>query len=409
MFYSHDTYGLGHIRRTLCLLRALLDQAPGVEALLATGSPVLDQLSIPARAIVLPLKPVVKVAAEKYEARDGSMSARQVLAHRSSRLVQGARFFKPDVLLVDHAPLGMKGELLPTLERLRASIPRARMVLGLRDILDEPEVVRRTWREQGVYDALERYYDRILVYGEQRHFAVDREYGLPPCLRSKLEFTGYIRKRERVHPADAVRRAYGVPPGAPLLLATVGGGGDGWELLAATIGAVRLLRAEQPDLCALLVTGPLMDGTKQRELQVAVRDAPGVSLTRFVPNLTSVMATSDVIVAMAGYNTVTEILAVGRPAVLVPRMVPRQEQLIRARLLAKQGLALVLESSDLTPQRLADAVHRSMSKLGRTSATADLLTMGGAECAVGAICAQLNERAAARADVSEESSIIVNE
>jgi predicted glycosyltransferase len=390
MFYSHDTYGLGHIRRTLCLLRALLDRAPKVEALLATGSPVLEQLPVPRRACVLPLKPVVKVAAERYEARDRSLDARRVVAHRASQLLEGAQLFRPDVLVVDHAPLGMKGELVPTLQFLRASVPSARIVLGLRDILDEPEVVRRTWREQGVYGALERYYDWILVYGERHHFPVDREYALPATLRHKLEFTGYLRKHDPVRPADAARRDLGIPPRVPLVLATVGGGGDGSELLMATVEAFHLLKRKHGDLHALLVTGPLMEEPKQRDLRAAIAGLPQIRLTSFLPDLASAIASANVVVAMAGYNTVTEILALGRPAVLVPRVAPRQEQLIRARLLARDGLVRVLEPDAMTPARLADAIERSIRKLSRAPAARTLLSMSGTECAVAAICTQLN-------------------
>src|SRR5215472_14109748 len=68
MFYSHDTYGLGHIRRTLCLVGALLAHEQKAEVLLATGSPVIDRLAIPPGVRLVQLKPVVKTAAETYEA-----------------------------------------------------------------------------------------------------------------------------------------------------------------------------------------------------------------------------------------------------------------------------------------------------------------------------------------------------
>jgi hypothetical protein len=164
MFYCHDNHGLGHLRQALCLLRGLLDHAPQAEALLATGSPVLDKHPIPGRAFVLSLPPVVNGSGEYADATgDGSTNARQVLAHRASRLLGAARFFRPDILLVDRAPLGLMGELVPTLAFLRGSVPRPCIVLG-GDIGEPPEVLRRLWREQGVYAALQRYYDRILVY-----------------------------------------------------------------------------------------------------------------------------------------------------------------------------------------------------------------------------------------------------
>jgi predicted glycosyltransferase len=362
--------------------------------MLATGSPIIRRLAVPAGVRVLPLKPVVKTGAERYEARDGSMDCREVIAHRSWQLLGAAVFFRPDVLVVDHAPLGMKGELVPALKVMRAKLPRARTVLGLRDILDEPEVVRRTWREQHVYGALEHYYDRILVYGERRHFAVDREYALPAAVCSKLEFTGYIRKRDPLVAARVVRERLGIPANAPFLLATVGGGGDGAEVLSAAIGAVARLRRERPALRALVVTGPLMEERTQQSLAAAAEQVPGVKVASFMLDPASVMAAADVIVGMAGYNTVTEILSLGRRAVLVPRVVPRREQWIRARLMQRHGLAQMIEPADLTPENLAGAIERSLCERDRP--TTEAFSLHGTENAVAAIRSLLRDSRRAR-------------
>jgi predicted glycosyltransferase len=399
IFYSHDTYGLGHIRRTLCLVRALIDEEPTADILLATGSPIIGQLTVPEGVRLVSLKPVVKTGAETYEARDGSMDRRQVIAHRSAQLLGAVRFFRPDVLVVDHAPLGMKGELVPALEFLRRKLPRSRIVLGLRDILDEPEVVRRTWREQRIYEVLEHYYDHILVYGQRRHFDVDREYALPDAVRSKVEFVGYIRKREPLIPADVVRRRLGVPPGAPLLLATVGGGGDGAEVLSTAIAAVGRIRRRRPNLRALIVTGPLMDTATQHALAAAEQKTPGLKVAGFVPHLTSAMAAADVLVSMAGYNTVTEILALGRRAVLVPRVVPRREQWIRARLLQRHGLAQMLDPAELTPDSLAWAVEQSLDEPDRPPTQA--IALDGTEHAVAAIRSLMRGRRRAAQSAAE--------
>jgi predicted glycosyltransferase len=402
LFYSHDTYGLGHIRRTLCLVSALLDEEPAADVMLASGSPVIDRLAIPAGVRVLPLKPVVKTGAETYEARDGSMDRRQVIAHRSWQLVGAVAFFRPDVLVVDHAPLGMKGELVPALNLLRGKLPWARTVLGLRDILDEPEVVRRTWREQHVYEALEHYYDRIMVYGERRHFPVDREYALPAAVCSKLQFTGYIRKRDPLVAADVVRDRLGIPPKAPFLLATVGGGGDGAEVLSTAIAAVAQIRRERPALRALIVTGPLMDERTQQALFAAGSQVPGLKVAAFMPDPTSVMAAADVLVGMAGYNTVTEVLALGCRAVLVPRVVPRREQWIRARLLQRHGLAQMLEPSHLTPENLARAVERSLCE--RRYPPTEAIALDGTEHAVAAIRSLMRDSRRAPGSIPEQAA-----
>jgi predicted glycosyltransferase len=362
MFYSHDTYGLGHARRTLSLAHALLSKDPRAQILFASGSPVLDRLGVNPGVQILQLKPVVKTGPESYEARDGSMDRRQVIAHRAEQLVGALRFFQPDVLVVDHAPLGMKRELEPALRYARAHLPGIKMVLGLRDILDEPRVVRRLWAAEGVYQALAQLYDRILVYGERDHFPLDRAYALPPEVCARLCFAGYLRKREATVPSLELRQRLGLDPARPLLLSTVGGGGDGMALIVRTLEAIPRVRARCPTLQALVVTGPLMDGAEQARLAELAKPLAGVRLVSFLPELTSAMAAADVTVCMGGYNTVSELLACRRQAVVVPRIEPRKEQLIRARLLSRRGLLRMVEPDRLTPARLAHAILEALAE-----------------------------------------------
>jgi predicted glycosyltransferase len=362
MFYSHDTYGLGHARRTLSLAHALLDEEPRAQILLASGSPVLDRLGVRPGVQVLQLKPVVKTGPELYEARDGSMDRRQVIEHRAAQLVGALRFFQPDVLIVDHAPLGMKRELEPALRYARAQLPCTKMILGLRDILDEPRVVRRLWAEQGVYQALAQLYDRILIYGERDHFPLDRAYALGPEVCAKLSFVGYLRKREETIPPVELCQRLGLDPARPLLLVTVGGGGDGMTLLVRALEAFPLMQQSCPTLQALLVTGPLMDGSERAELARVAGPLVGARLVSFLPQLTSAMRAADVTVCMGGYNTVSELLACQRQAVVVPRVEPRKEQLIRARLLSRRGLLRMVDPDRLTPARLAHAVLEALGE-----------------------------------------------
>jgi predicted glycosyltransferase len=362
LFYSHDTYGLGHVRRTLCIAHALLRRTDRIRILIATGSPVIDRLSIDPRIQILQLKPVVKRGAELYEARDGSMDPKAVIAFRSAQLLGAVRFFRPDVVVVDHAPTGMKGELLAALQYIRREMPHTKTMLGLRDIVDDAAVVRKIWSNDHVYEVLDELYDRILVYGERSHFPLDLAYGLPPRVCSKLVYAGYIRKDDELVPENVVRSDLRIPPSGPFLLATVGGGGDGIALLAKTIAALPSVRQKHPTLRAALVTGPLMSQAEREAIERAAAFAGGVHVTSFFANMTSAMRAASVTVAMGGYNTVTELLAVGRSSVIVPRTHPRKEQLIRARNLSRRGLLTMVDPEpSIDVGALAAAIERCLA------------------------------------------------
>ncbi|HKA89510.1 MAG TPA: glycosyltransferase [Haliangiales bacterium] len=338
---------------------------------------------------ILSLKPVVKCGAEQYRALDGSLDEAQVVAHRSRQLVAAAAAFRPDVLVVDHAPIGMKGELLQTLEHVRRARPKARILLGLRDILDEPEVVRALWQRQAIYAALEQYYDSILVYGNREHFALDEAYALPPPVVAKLSYSGYLAKHEPLLPAAAIRAQYGLAQ--PLLLATAGGGADGGPILRCTLEAIPLMRRDFPGLQALVVTGPLLDAAEREELARAATRMERVHLTDFAPHMLSCLVAADVVVSMGGYNTVSELLALRRQSVIVPRTTPRKEQLMRARILEERRLVRMLDPAEATPTTLAARLTECLLE-GNPVPGSDTGSLAGTEHATAEILRLLPRR-----------------
>jgi len=366
MHYCHDTYGLGHLSRTRALARQLRRQRPGLSQLIVTGSPVPQHLlgAEDAEGIdFVKLPSVVKVGAERYEARAMAAPFAAVRDMRADILASAARHLRPDVLVVDHAPIGLKGEVLPTLRHLRDQSPGTRLVLGLRDIVDDPEAVRRVWAATGVYDVLDHVYDRILVYGERDVYDVARAYRLSDRAARKLRYVGYLAHRlpGPNAPPVAVRHA-GLTD--RLVVVTAGGGGDGYPLLSTMIDALQS-RPGPPAFDCRLVLGPLMAPADAARLKARAAGLAGVEVVEFDPWLEATVAAADGVVAMGGYNTVCEILAHDRPAVIVPRVEPRREQWIRARILSRRGLVWMLHPDDLAPGRLWEAIDRMIAQPDR--------------------------------------------
>jgi predicted glycosyltransferase len=255
-------------------------------------------------------------------------------------------------------PHGAMGELVPTLEALRDG-PTA-VVLGLRDILDAPAVVRERWQLEGAYDAVERYYDRVLVYGSPDVFDVAAEYGWPTAARDKLRYCGYVCAPRPPDVARSVRaRFLRHTPGARLIVAMAGGGADAYPLFDTLLRAVPAVCEADP--CHLVViTGPFLPPEQRRALARTADGLP-VSLLTSVSDPVNHLASADLVVAMAGYNTTAEILSIGTPALLVPRPGPSLEQQMRARLFADRGWARWLPPQDLDPATLARAIVTALS------------------------------------------------
>lgn len=364
--FTHDAYGLGHVRRSTRILRALAELEPDASLLLITGSPSTHLLrDLPPNADTLKIPTVITSGGSGTPPPTMNMGVAELCSLRGEVTRKALEIFEPDVLLVDNFPLGTRHELLPALREMRHRPTRT--VLGLRDVVDPPEKVRKDWGRAGLYDIVERYYDRVLVYGVPGMLDAVSAYGLSDQVARKLVYCGYVT--EAAAPTrcpEEIAHRLGVEPG--FLLATVGGGGDGRPLLEAFLGALDRFPGRE----AVVVTGEFMAPEDRAAVTEAARGREGVVLHRHLPDLPSALRAATLVVSMGGYNTSAEILAVGARSVIVPRTWrPGEhgargktgmdaEQRVRAEGLARLGLVTTLDPRKLSPDTLGDAMAAAL-------------------------------------------------
>ncbi|MEK7327725.1 MAG: glycosyltransferase [Chloroflexota bacterium] len=359
LLYSHDTYGLGHLRRTLAIAGQLARDLPKAHQLLLTGSMVAGAFGLPPRLDMVKLPALSKRSSGKYTARALPLSLSDTIAWRKQMILQAVTAFKPDLVLVDKSPAGVQGELLPTLRYLKTWSPETRLILGMRDIEDEPEATRAEWAASDVPHLHDEVYDHILYYGQRSIFDPGPMYEMSPRATAKLVECGYLGRDEieAARPESIVRRELGIDD-QPLVVVTVGGGGDGHDVIKTYLDMLAGWPGGAP-FYSLIVTGPLMAQGKRRLLRQAVQ-TNHLTLLDFTPDLFSYAAAADLVVGMAGYNTVCETLSLGKRAVFVPRVRPRGEQRLRAERLAARGLARMILPDDLSPDRLMAEVQAAL-------------------------------------------------
>jgi predicted glycosyltransferase len=280
----------------------------------------------------------------------------------------------------------MRGELAAALRIHAALRPGAQAVLGLRDILDSPAGIREEWRANRHSEAILERYARVLCYGDPAVYDPIREYGIPSEVAERIRFTGYLADDVPAPDARETRRKY-VPAGGRLAVCTLGGGKDAAHIAEAFLSAMNQLRTR--GWIGVLITGPYMgaDDVDRLRLHPGARWA---SLIRMVDDLPSHLAAADAAVCMGGYNTSCEVLALGVRAVVVPRIQPRQEQLMRAERLAARGLVQLLHPNQLSPRVLADRIEDA-SRLSRSQLAARIGTVahGGVSTSAGHLAALL--------------------
>lgn len=346
--YSHDAQGLGHMRRNTAVARVLAEAQPSSILMLA-GAREAASFPLPPGTDIMALPALCKGADGAYRSRTLGLGLDEIVRLRGEILRSALVAFAPDVLIVDKLPSGVQSELAPSLAALRRV--GTRLVLGLREVLDEPDAVRRDWERADTLRVVRAHYDEIWVYGDPRVYDPVAEYEMPADLAAMVRYTGYIdgqaAGRATTTQAADRRAELGLPDG-PLSVCLVGGGEDGHRLADA------FARAELPaGLTGVVVTGPFMPADQHAALAQIAAQRDDLRVLGFVRAADALIGLADQVVAMGGYNTSCEILACRKRALIVPRVRPRREQLIRAQRLAELGAVDLLAPHLLTPAALS--------------------------------------------------------
>ncbi len=333
LIYSHDTFGLGHLRRCRAIAHALVERYKDLSVLILSGSPIVGSFDFRARVDFVRIPGVIKLRNGEYTALNLHLDIEEMLAMRASLIRHTAEAYRPDLFIVDKEPLGLRGEVRETLHDLkRRGVP---LVLGLRDVMDEPALLAPEWERKKVMPALEDLYDELWVYGLPQICDPLEGIEVPDAVRARMVYTGYLH---RTAPA-ASPHLPGIPE-EPYILVTAGGGGDGEALIDWVLRAYE----SDPDIPnrAVLVFGPFMQPDAQAYFQARADALSKVEATTFETRIERLMQGAVGVVAMGGYNTFCEILSFDKRALIVPREKPRREQTIRAARAQELGLVAML-------------------------------------------------------------------
>jgi predicted glycosyltransferase len=353
LMYSHDTYGLGHIRRTMAIASHLL--GPRINILILTGSPIVGRFSFPEQIDFVRIPGIIKKTNDEYLPLSIKINVQHALDIRKNIITATAKTFQPHLFIVDKEPLGLKREVLPTLQWLRRCRPDTRSILGLRDIMDDAETVKKDWKDKRVYQHLENLYSEIWIYGIREFYDPVTEYNISESISRKMYFTGYIpRKIPSKETVLHFKKEIGLKNDQKLVVVTTGGGGDGYKVMDTYLTALESYGGS-PSFKSVLITGPFMPKQERRDVFKRARKL-GVRTFHFYRQMEKIFAAADLVVSMGGYNTLCEILGQGTVSLVIPRETPRKEQIIRARAFNRQNLVDYIPWDDFTPELLSKKV-----------------------------------------------------
>jgi predicted glycosyltransferase len=361
LLYSHDSFGLGHVSRCRTIANALVAADPNVSVLIVSGSPVIGSYEFRSGIDFVRIPGVVKQIDGDYDSANLRVGVEHTMEMRTRIIRDTADIYRPDLFIVDKEPTGFRGEIVPALERLQQH--GCRLVLGIRDVMDEPALLATEWERKGAVEALRRYYDEVWVYGLSEIYEPLMALDLPRDVERRIAYTGYLR---REIPQRSALTRYPKLTKSPFALVTTGGGGDGDDLIDWVVSAYEA--EPEIELPAVVVFGPFVNRDRRRGFLERIARHPKLDAIAFDTKIEVLMDKAAAIVAMGGYNTFCEILSLDKRALIVPRTHPRLEQHIRAVEAERLGLVRMLsEDRGKRDPRLMAAALRQLPNQPRPS------------------------------------------
>ncbi len=328
LMYSHDTFGLGHLRRCRAIAHALVERFKGVTVLIISGSQIAGAFDFRARVDFVKIPSVIKLYNGDYTSIGDHIDLEDTLEMRRSVIESTAEAFDPHIFIIDKEPLGLRGEVEPTLRMLKAR--GTTLVLGLRDVMDSPELLEQEWAKKNLLNAIDELYDHVWVYGPKSFWQPLQGLELPEGLEERISYTGFLRREV---PTDEHHVSHNLPD--DYILVTAGGGGDGEQLMTKVLAARE--HDKTLDFPLVMVLGPFMKGETQEEIHIRAEKLGNIIVIDFDNELETIVAKARAVIGMCGYNTFCEIISFDRPALFMPRTHPREEQLIRAERASELG------------------------------------------------------------------------
>lgn len=369
LMYSHDTFGLGHLRRCRTIAHALVENYSGLSILIISGSAIAGAFDFRARVDFVKIPSVIKLRNGEYTSLDKHIDLSETIRMRKSIIRHTAESFKPDIFIVDKEPMGLQGEISDTLEYLKTL--NTTLILGLRDVMDSPKLLAAEWKRKDLIRKIDNTYDQIWVYGPENFYNPMIGMNIPRDMRNRIEFVGFL-KRQALHDELSTHKQQG-----DYILITTGGGGDGVALIRCVMAAYE----KDPKLQhkTLVVLGPYMPGKERSEFLAKGDKLANVEVINFDSRMEELIASAKAVVSMGGYNTFCEILSFDKPALIIPRTIPREEQLLRTQRAAALGLVdMLLPDEAENPEKMSAAL-RALPEKQKPSERAVNVALDGLE------------------------------
>jgi predicted glycosyltransferase len=360
MFYCQYLAGMGHLVRSTEVSRALTDK---FQVCFVNGGQPIAEFKFPSELEVQSLPPILEEEG-KLKSTNGS-SIEAVKTARKNQLLEIFDQFQPDCLIIECFPFSkhkLKFELIPLLDRVKASPYPIKTVCSLRDLIMTQNFSAETLekRSNKICDLVNRYFDLVLVHSDPQLVKLEEQFSKIDRLNCEVFYTGYVAPSLEPSSVTDVDKI-ALNQEKPIVVVSAGGGRFGYELISATVNACKILETQIPHRFQIF-TGPFMPENQVEFLQ-SIADS-NVTVRHYTTCLNEYLKRADLSISLGGYNTTMDILKTKVRSLVFPEASEEQtgEQTIRAKKLAEKGILQLLHRVDLQPDRLAQKILEALQQ-----------------------------------------------
>ena len=359
IFYCQYIRGIGHLVRTVELIRYLLNT---FEVCLITGGESISGFQFP-ESIKIVYLPAIKGDEQNNELKlktvDPTLNIEDCKQIRTQIILDTVNNFKPDLLVIEHFPFGsmFSFELIPLLEFIRAKHQATKIICSLRDVV---LIKQGDINDLIICNTLNQYFDLLLIHGDPNFIKLDESFSRFDDIKCPVKYTGYVTRQINKHDQqlNSIKNR-----GYTQILVSIGGGRVGYNLLESLIYSSPALSLKIEHKI-LIFTGPFMPEEQFIQLQHLSSRLSHIEIYRYTPNLIHYMYESDISISMAGYNTIADILVTRIPSLLFIFDFQYQddEQKIRAEKLEQFGIVDIIRSDELQSDLIANKIYNHLQK-----------------------------------------------
>jgi predicted glycosyltransferase len=355
-YYCQHVLGVGHFYRSLEICRTcaidhqvtMIIGGPDVSC----NEPGLSFLQLPGLRMDSEFNSLVPC--------EPGTDLEEIKRRREEQLLQFIGRYQPDCLIIELYPFGRKAfrfELEPLLKSVRERNTPCRIYCSLRDILVEKTEGLEKFEQRAV-DSLNTFFDGLLVHGDREIVTLDQTFGKLDQVKVPVHYTGYVTPKPNAHSRERIRSILSLNPDQKLVVASIGSGSVGAELLQAVVEASAFF-SDRENIFLQLFTGPylandLFDTLLESQSRL-------IKVQRFTDDFVDWLGAADLSVSMAGYNTCMNTLAAGVPGLLYP-FGQNREQRMRVEKLTTSSSINLLQKKDLAPPQLARLIESTIEK-----------------------------------------------